>query len=385
MLQKARLIDSDNINFEIIDFRPSLSKYVIRQSSPQNSLIGFSFLFALSKIYHLATSLRNTAFRKKFIKVKKAPCKVISIGNIAVGGTGKTPFACFLAQKLKDEGLKVAILSRGYGRSGSLKICLVSDGEKILSSARDSGDEPYMISQKLDGVPVIVGKNRYQCSLFAKKKFDIDIVILDDGFQHQYIHRNINLLVINANNPFGNGQLLPCGILREPIENIKRANLILINKIQNNLPLDPIYNTIKKYNPNVAIFKATYVPKLLIPLDNEGKNQKIDFLKGKNVLAFSGIGDPQSFIRCLKNEGINIKTHLIFSDHHWFSKKDIETIIRHASEADCIITTDKDRIKIKKYLHLFPMPIFALSMGLNIIDGVEKLKKICLGLLYHQK
>lgn len=372
-------------NCEIIDLRPSISKYFINKAIAKNNLIGYSSLYSLSKIYNLAIFLRNTAFKKKFIKIKKAPCKVISIGNITVGGTGKTPFTCLLAKKLQYNGLKVAIVSRGYKRKGSNKICLVSDRDKILTSAIYSGDEPYMLSQKIPGVPVIVGKNRYKCSLFAKNKFNIDVIILDDAYQHQYIYRDINILIINANNPFGNGQLLPCGILREPIDSIQRANLIIINKTQNNLLLTPIYSKIQKYNPNVPILKATYKPKLLIPINNSNESQKINFLREKKVLAFSGIGDPVSFITCLKNEGINIKKYLIFSDHHWFSKKDIETILHHSLDVDCILTTDKDRIKIEKFLNLFSKPIFRLSMALNIINGERLLNNICKGMLTHQK
>lgn len=298
------------------------------------------------------------------IKRQKAlPCTVISIGNITVGGTGKTPAAIALAGEAFKRGLNPCILTRGY--KGNIKgPCFVSKGFGPLLGAGDAGDEPVLMAEKLKGIPIIKAANRYEAGIFGIKELNPPtpfLFILDDGFQHWRLKRDMDILLINAANPFGRGRLLPVGILREPLREIKRADIIVITKSSLGDRSEPeitdLIKEIKQYNPSAPIFLAGHVPSYLSKggtgivgqWHSEQTYYPAQQLLNKDIYAFCGIGEPLSFKTTLESTGANIKGFKAYQDHHAFKPSDMEFIKREAQKcnSEWIITTEKDIIRMK--------------------------------------
>lgn len=285
---------------------------------------------------------------KKFYSLKKArslPSKVISIGNLTVGGTGKTPAVISIAKRLLDMNLKPCILTRGY--KGKAKgPCFVSIGDGPLMSAEFSGDEPALLAWKLRGVPIIKSANRYEGGIFALKELGKDFVfILDDGYQHWALKRDIDILLIDSKNPFGSKKLLPIGILREPISEIKRADIIVLTKTKT-MP-EELLKKIRKYNPYAPVYCSYHrFSGIRRP---SGELVSIQEMEGRAAFAFSGIGEPESFLETLKEAGIIVKGFKAFRDHYYFKEKDLMKIKEQADRlgAQWIITTEKDIIRLR--------------------------------------
>ena len=307
-------------------------------------------LYFLEILYKLGVSFHNLK------KGRKIPASVISIGNITTGGTGKTEIAIKIAEYLSDSE-KCAILSRGYkGKREGLV--------KIEDSFLDVGDEPVMMKSRTN-VPILVGKDRVKQAKWAIENLGIQRFVLDDGFQYRGLEINQNILLINGNNPFGNGHLLPCGILREPLSSINRADIILITKKRNAEAIE----TIRRFNQKAPIFFLEYKPKALI--DIESRQMSLETIKNKRVLALSGVADPSYFEDQLKLLGASIEP-LRFPDHHSFNKKDIEAIKRRAEGFDFVVSTLKDRVRL-----LGRLEALFLMIELMIDDGFfEHIKKL---------
>lgn len=289
---------------------------------------------------------------------KKVPPFVISIGNLTTGGCGKTEMVLKIAEMLKDR--KVCILSRGYkGRYENKGILVKRDME-----VEDVGDEPLMLSKRID-LPIFVGKDRVKNAIFAYKTLKIDTIILDDGFQYWDIFRNLDILLINGNDPFGNYHLLPYGRLREPLSSIKRSDIIVITKRCNQKLIDQI----RQFNKTSPIFEAYYKPEAFI--DNDGGLYPLSYIFGKRVLAISGIQDPASFEKILKDLGGNVSS-LRFSDHHFYSTSDIENIKDKAKGCDVIVSTLKDKERLKGRLKsLFLIVSFSINDEVGFKNFVE--------------
>lgn len=318
-------------------------------------------LLVISYIYGFAVRLRNSLYTSGMIKPFRLDSRVVSIGNITVGGTGKTPMTVFIAELLKARGKRVVILSRGY-KGGSKGVAVVSDGNDIFLGPDQAGDEPYLMAERLKGVPVVVGADRIKSGLLAVKKFSPDFIILDDGFQHIRLARDLNILLVDANEGFGNWYLLPRGILREPVEGIGRADLALV-KGGDLRGRDS--NTLK--GSGIPVFGFTYAPVRVLSL-NDDTDKGIGFLKGKKALAVAGIANPESFFRLLEGLGVIIAKRLTYLDHHSYTQEDIEMIKDSSREAQIIITTEKDGVKLKG------LSIYALVVDAIIDDrpGFEK-------------
>lgn len=278
----------------------------------------------LQNLYKLGLFFHNLK------KPEKIPAFVISVGNITTGGTGKTEIAIHLAEYLSSQKPCV-ILSRGYKGK---KEGLVKSEDSFL----DVGDEPAMMKERIN-VPVLVGKDRIQHAKWAIENLGIGIFILDDGFQYRGLEYDLNILLINGNNPFGNGHLLPCGILREPLSSISRADIILITKKRN----AEVIETIRRFNQKAPIFFSEYKPKALI--DTEGRQMPLETIQNKRVLALSGIADPSYFEKQLKELGASL-CYIRFPDHHHFSQKDIKAIKRKAEKCEFVVSTLKDRVRL---------------------------------------
>jgi tetraacyldisaccharide 4'-kinase len=324
------------------------------------SLIKF-FLFLLSLIYWLL--VKFLIFFNRRIQYR-LPCKVVSVGNIIVGGTGKTTLVEFIARFLKNKGHKVAILSRGYKRQ--------APGYKLqATSYKLMGDEPYMLQMKLKDIPIIVDTDRIRAANRAVKDFHADTVILDDGFQQWKIVKDLEIVTIAAKNPFGNRRLLPAGILREPRSSLKRADIFVLTKTDLNANTDSIKTELNMVNPEGIIFESVHKPVGFYNINNIEELLGADFLKAKTVTLFCGIGDPGSFENLIAGLKINIGLFFRFTDHYHYARQDLEKIINASrdKDIDTIVTTEKDFARIAQMrIENKGSQIFVLRVELVIKD-----------------
>ncbi|MEW6410815.1 MAG: tetraacyldisaccharide 4'-kinase, partial [Nitrospirota bacterium] len=314
----------------------------------------------ISFLYGYLMKLRVFLYETGVFRCKKLPCMVISVGNITLGGSGKTPAVISLAEMALKAGYNPAILIRGYKGKGSRKrskdfflrvmrgeIELVSDGERCLLDPFEAGDEAYLLAERLKGVPVIKGRKRSITGKCALQRFNSDLLILDDGFQHLSIHRDLNILLVDSTNPFGNRYIFPAGILREPMEAIKRADIIIFTKVSPlSLPLSDIEVEVRRYNEKAPIFLASHQPAGFV--DMAGVIHPVGALNGKRVLIFSGIANPASFYETIRGIGCVIVKEIIYPDHHLYKEKDLVQIEQLSinNGAEAVVTTEKDAVKL---------------------------------------
>jgi tetraacyldisaccharide 4'-kinase len=297
-------------------------------------------------LYRFAVSARSFLYKSNILPRLHIPCKVIAVGNITVGGTGKTPTVCCLAQRLKQENFRVAVLNRGYRGSKSDKPQVVSDGKEILATAESVGDEARMLAEKLPEIPILASKDRASAGHRAVELFNTQIVILDDGFQHLRLERDLDVVLINAHNPFGNGFLLPRGTLREPLSALRRARLIILTKTDISCcNIKELEDRIRSYNPDVQIFKSCFTPVRLVKVFPP---QEVPFasVEGRTCVGLCSIADPESFFLMLKRLNVFLMEKLVFPDHHAYCQRDYKFIKQQSDESELIITTQKDIAKI---------------------------------------
>lgn len=324
-------------------------------------------LYIITVFYGVCIKLRFFLYRIGFFKIRKLDCKVISIGNITVGGSGKTPMAIYLAEKLKEKGREIVILSRGY--KGKVKdIGVVSDGENILLGPEDAGDEPYLMATKLKTVPVIVGRDRYVAGLYAVEKFNPDIIILDDAFQHIRLARDIDILLIDGRRGFGNGRLFPLGILREYLNGLKRASLFMVKGVNTPFPPDnpPLSLFGRGGGFNAPLVSFHYKPKTLLSMVDDSR-LNIDILKGKRIIALSGIADPKSFKDTLEGLGAVIVKEISYPDHYCYTSDDLNHLADEAKGTDMVVVTEKDGVKLKRF-SIKSLTVYALEIGIEMRD-----------------
>jgi len=313
-------------------------------------LLLFSFLYGIL--------IRILIFFSRFDQ-KRLDIRVISIGNITLGGTGKTSLVEFVSRRLHSRGYKIAVLSRGYKRK----------------SFDTLGDEPRMLLNNLAGVPVIVGKNRFTCANRAKKEYNCDTVILDDGMQQWRINKDLEIVTIDALSPFGNSHMLPRGILRQPLSTLKKADIFVLTKTNLSRGLRDLRSRLNKYNSNALIVESVHDPVGFYPLGDQGKLLDKKHLEGERVAILSGIGDPESFARTILKLKIKIGLDLRFSDHHHYTTGELELIADKVRENNIrtLITTEKDSVKIhKESLACFSgIDFLVLRIELKIIKNEE--------------
>lgn len=336
-------------------------------------------LIPLSWLYGASVRLRNILFTRRIFKARRLPCRVISVGNIVVGGTGKTPAVIAITKRLQKGGMRVAILLRGYKRRVREKVTIVSDGEKVCVSPIESGDEAYMMAKHLSNVPIIVGKCRYLAGQIALERFKVDVLLLDDGFQHRQLARDLDILTISATHPFGNpGKLLPVGTLREPLTALQRADLILLTHTDTpNISLHA-KKAVKRLAPNAPVLESIHQPTHLYSLAPNKNSEKgtsvptdIRELKGKRILAVCGIGNPDAFVATLMRCSVADVNLLTFPDHHVYTETDkqqVSTVFQTAA-ADLIVTTQKDEQKLAGLVENWELPIVVLAVELVITEG----------------
>ena len=329
-------------------------------------------LYPLSFLYGLVTTLKNYLYDANIFNTNKLPCKVISIGNITTGGSGKTPTVEFLALYLQSIGKNVGIVSRGYGRS-SKNVKLVTDGFDEPSSWEQYGDEAFLLSQNLNSIPIVVGESKYEAGLKITSEFDLDVIIIDDGFQHRSLHRDLDIVLINSKDTKRTHKLLPIGSLRERISGLKRADLIIYTKtnVHNNL------SYLNRLLKNVNIEKINSMLKAKPMLIGKDK-QRIDQadIKSKNIYLLSAIGDNIGFKKTVEKIGANIVGHSKFIDHFKFKISDLQKAQRDAKKVSAIyiITTEKDLVKIPN-INL-EIPIYALKTKIRFSPASKLEDKI---------
>jgi tetraacyldisaccharide 4'-kinase len=342
--------------------------YAQTAASNLNPLI--LILSLLSLMYRPVVNLRNKMYDHGILKQSRLSCKVISIGNITVGGTGKTPAVIMLAKSLKERGYRPAVLSRGYGGKNKSAVNIVSDGSKILMGHMEAGDEPILIAKAAEGIPVITGPKRILTGRFAIDNLNADILILDDAFQHRDIFRDVDIVILNREQPFGNGFLLPRGPLRESLESLKRAHF-LIWKDSTEEGRYPKYQEqgIGLYLPVLSVYLR---PKDIIR-GGAGDVYPLEFLKGKKVCAFAGIASPEAFSKTLESLGGVVRSFTEFPDHYRFVQADISDIRRRYidSASDIIMTTEKDGVRLADFPD-FLKDVFLLRLEMEMHPSREE-------------
>ena len=348
------------------------------QPAPVRLLL--SVLYAISCIFRLAVAIRYRFYDWGFLRRFPLGCQVISIGNVTAGGTGKTPVTEKFARELTAAGRKVAILSRGYRRKEAPwwkrvftqviePPLVVSDGRHVLLDSAVGGDEPYMLASNLPGVCVLVDRNRVKAGRWAVKRFGCDTLILDDGFQYQRLKHSLEVVLVDKTNPFGNGHMLPRGVLREPAKHIERADVIFLTKSDGNSA--EVINEIREYNSKAEIIECRHAPRLLRDVWSR-EELPLEWLKGKTLTTLSGIAVPQGFEDSLRKLGAKVIWCERYADHHRYDSSEIIFALNKTADlgADALITTEKDAVRFPR-LETAPVKCLYLRVDIEILKGAE--------------
>ncbi len=345
------------------------------------------FLFGLSGLFRIGVQSRLWLYRHRFLREHHPACLVISIGNLTVGGTGKTPVVEKFARTLQDHGRRVAILSRGYkSKKPPLfrrlqrkwlgmerrKPRIVHDGRRLLLDSRFAGDEPYMLAKSLKDVIVLVDKDRVRAALYAIRELQCDTLILDDGMQYLHLKHRLEICLIDAQAPFGNEFLLPRGTLREPPVNLRRASYIFITKT----PLGGntlLIERIRLFNRTAEIVECRHQALYLQNLYDAEDRRPLDYLRDKYIAAISGIARPESFEQSLVTLGANLEITKSFADHHRFTDRELQEFATRCSRRDLefIVTTEKDSVRFPAGIEGLETPVYYLRVEIEILSGHE--------------
>ncbi len=354
-----------------------------------------AFLQVCSYLFSGIVQLRLWLYRNRILRDQPLGCLVVVVGNLTVGGTGKTPIVEKFARALHDRGRKVAILSRGYkskapplwrkwwfwlNHTEEPPPRIVSDGHTVLLDSELAGDEPFMLARNLPGVVVLVDKNRVKAGAYAIKRFGCDTLVLDDGFQYLPLKGRLNLLLVDKTNPFGNGFLLPRGVLREPIKHLQRASYVFLTKSRG-VRDEELEAMIRRFNPEAEIIECAHKPQYLQHLGSDERLPLVA-LAGKKIGAFSGIAAPESFEAFLRETGAKLGYTRRFLDHYRFTPEDLKEVFAEALAAGVtlMITTEKDAVRLTGK-EKFPVPCYYLRLEIEILRGAadfdEAVGKIC--------
>jgi tetraacyldisaccharide 4'-kinase len=359
------------------------------QPAPVRLLL--SVLYAISCIFRLVVAIRYRFYDWGFLRRFPLGCQVISIGNVTAGGTGKTPVTEKFARELTAAGRKVAILSRGYRRKEAPwwkrvftqviePPLVVSDGRHVLLDSAVGGDEPYMLASNLPGVCVLVDRNRVKAGRWAVKRFGCDTLILDDGFQYQRLKHSLEVVLVDKTNPFGNGHMLPRGVLREPAKHIERADVIFLTKSDGNSA--EVINEIREYNSKAEIIECRHAPRLLRDVWSR-EELPLEWLKGKTLTTLSGIAVPQGFEDSLRKLGAKVIWCERYADHHRYDSSEIIFALNKTADlgADALIRTEKDAVRFPRH-QTAPVKCLYLRVDIEILKGAENfsaaVNRICL-------
>jgi tetraacyldisaccharide 4'-kinase len=347
-----------------------------------NFLLGVLQLFSI--LYGWAVLFKLGLYKYGILKQHKLSCHVISLGNITVGGTGKTPTAQRLATIIRDMGYRVVILNRGYRAGWKGQVGLVSDGKKIYMTGTEAGDEAYLLAKSLPGVSVVIGRNRIITGEYAVNQLKADVIILDDGYQHWQLARDLDIVLIDSLNMFGNNFMLPRGTLREPLGNLARAQVFLLTKVDQSThdARDVIHGTLERYNGKALVVESIHKPRCFVEIEEWYKGMSItdvplEAVCNQKVIAFSAIGNPSSFEQTILDIGVAEVCGIRYADHHDYTMAEMQYIMQQAvdEKAYALVTTEKDAVKIPaEFIHSDrPLPLYVLSIAVHFTEGYEEL------------
>jgi tetraacyldisaccharide 4'-kinase len=369
---------------------------VLEERQGKRATIVRGLLYAFSRLFEVAIKVRQFLYNVRILRDSTLGVQVIAIGNLTVGGTGKTPVVEKFARELRDQGRNVAILSRGYRskptplhqrlltklflRDDTTPPRVVSDGKSLLLDSEMAGDEPYMLASNLKDVVVLVDKDRVKSGRYAIEKFGCDTLLLDDGFQYWKLRgRRQDVVLIDRQQPFGNERLLPRGTLREPPSHLARASVIFITKSDGST--EELRKRIAEHNPTAGIIECIHHPLYLEDVFT-GQRVGLEFLKGLRVASFSGIAQPESFEKSLVNLGADLVYAKRFVDHHRFTQQEVLNAINRSKkrQAETIVTTQKDAVRFPK-IDRRDLPIYFMRVEIKILSGAadfqDCVRKIC--------
>ena len=370
-----------------------LENYLVRlipekgadQDQPAAVNVFLALLKGISLVFSAVVSLRYFLYGIGLLRRYPLGIQVISIGNVTAGGTGKTPVTEIFARTLAAEGRKVAILSRGYRRKEAPlwqrlftqvvePPLVVSDGKHVLLDSEKGGDEPYMLASNLPGVAVVVDRNRVKAGRYAIKRLGCDTIILDDGFQYQKLKHSIEVVLVDSTNPFGNGHMLPRGILREPARHLKRADIIFLTKCRGDVTA--VREEIRKYNTTAEIVECNHTPKVLKDVWSR-EEYPLSWLNGKTTCTLSGIASPKGFENSLRHLGAKVVWCERYADHHRYDSSEILYALNRTADmgADALVTTEKDAVRFPRF-ETTPVRCLYLRIAIEILSGAENFASI---------
>jgi tetraacyldisaccharide 4'-kinase len=324
-------------------------------------------LSPLSLLYGAVTRTRLSLYQRGTFHTTKLERPVISIGNLTTGGTGKTPLVDYVTRLIASQGKKVCILTRGYGRKDSHLQVIVSDGYDVLATPAEAGDEPYLLATRLTGLAAVISSaDRIAAGLEAIKDFGTDCFVLDDGFQHLRLARDLDIVSIDATNPWGGGSLLPYGRLRESPENLSRADCVVLTRCDQVSSVEPLRAEIVRLTGGRPVFESRMQPVRVTSL----KNATETIAPPVRAAAFCGVGNPRSFFENLRQAGYELALEKSFADHHEYSQEEIDSLCRSAREvgADVLITTAKDAVKLRTMDFSIPCYVFEIEIVIDQAD-----------------
>ncbi len=302
--------------------------------------------------------LRAWCYRIGLCKRHRLPVPVISIGNLTLGGTGKTPLVMYVVRQLQANGMKPAIVSRGYGGTAKKRVNVVSDTKSILLDPIAAGDEPRLLAESLPNVPVLTGPKRVEVGWYAIDKFQCDCIVLDDGFQHLAVERDLDLVLFSARTLVGDGWVFPGGLLREPLSSLKRAHGFVITGVDaaTKKQADSFKRFLRANFPDKPVFMGDFLPVCMMH-SQKTKTFAIDKAKGLYLYGFAGIANPASFRHTLQKENFKLVGFESFKDHYKYSHRDADRLIKTArgKKAQALVTTEKDFVKLGKHFEDFPL------------------------------
>jgi tetraacyldisaccharide 4'-kinase len=303
-------------------------------------------LTPLATGFRLGVALRRAAYQRGWFPTRRLNRPVLSVGNLTVGGTGKTPLVVFVAERLLNCGWNPGILTRGYGRRRGADLIAIEPGAERRVEAREVGDEPVLLARALRRVPIVVGADRYRAGRRAEEQFNVDVHLLDDGFQHWSLARDVDIVALDVTQELSDRAVLPAGRLREPCSALERAHFVVLTRTELG-DASPLENRVRAINPRAGIFRSTTALRSLVEVAS-GRPQRVEDLRGKPLHAFCGIGNPRAFFADLRHWGFTLAGETVFPDHHVYNPAELRQLAVRARAAGAValLTTEKDAVNL---------------------------------------
>jgi tetraacyldisaccharide 4'-kinase len=322
-------------------------------------------LTGLAVGYRVALLARDAVYGAGLARTGQLDVPVISVGNLTLGGSGKTPTVELAVRTLKDLGAAPAIVSRGYGRR-SRGVRVVADRDALLSTPGEAGDEPFLLSQRLPSTPIVVGESRYEGGRVAVERCQASAVVIDDGFQHRTIAKDVEIVAVNGRRPWGNGRLFPRGDLREPLSALRRAHLLVVTNAAGPAEVREVEQVLRRHNETAPLVTAMYRVTDVWEVSQGVRASGVD-LAARRLVALVGLASPDAFVDTLGSLGVDVAARLEFPDHHWYEPQDLAFAIGHARAvgAEGLVTTEKDWVRLQG-LPAAGMPMWVVPISMEL-------------------